>query len=73
MGMATYCWKALSDHRILEPLKVKNQKVRVIGFSHPAIILVDLKFEPTVKKPLDTSGHSHSCPMAFHKYTGLNP
>jgi hypothetical protein len=21
-----------------------------------------------VKKPLDTSGHSHPCPMAFHKY-----
>jgi hypothetical protein len=52
----------------LGSLKRKTQKVRVIGFSNTAFILVDLEFEPTVEEPLDTSGHSHSRPVTFHKY-----
>lgn len=45
----------------------KSQEVRVIRFRHMAFLLVDLEFEPTIEKSLDTSGHSHSSPVTFHK------
>jgi hypothetical protein len=48
-------------------LKGEPQKVRVIGFGHPAFLLIDLKFKLTVKKPLDTLGHAYTGTMTFHE------
>ena len=59
--------KALSDQRILAPVKEKTEEGDLVGMSHLAFLLVDFEFESLFKKPGDSGHDPLTRPATLHQ------